>query len=476
METTIRVIQFDAFPTGTYQPLYSRPYVAEIHGHALDDLANRIERVTRTNPTTRIDGSLISSLSQSIIQPSASWESQLEIPYGWNQTRYRFTLTVMVSTHLGSEVYYFNGYTEYFDPSYGGNIDPHMRFFINSYIRVSRINDPYSPEGYRDQITDSAQVINGRLQSGTSPVLFGMRPEDVLTGIQSSYLSQTYSHLRDNEFSDFRINKAHENIRSRRSNGTPAAYLAHVIDGYRSASMLADFGQGTEDIYSRAIQHSHEPAPSENPFIRALGNVTGQPGITNFTTSQLELIDPDCVLNVHEVGEAIRLTHQDDFAPWSGTDNITHMANRIRSSVAGLLTDCMLKSAVLSCDSHTVSGQPDIKVHYGEGVSAAVDKNYFMNLQHRFATEVLPDLTANGRTQVSFFAEIDLWGDSVVNVSVDGSPQEPFCIPSWCDSMIAPISTVREDNFNGMINGIETVINHSLDVAKHSGAVINNAI
>ena len=41
METTIRVIQFDAFPTGTYQPLYSRPYVAEIHGHALDDLANR---------------------------------------------------------------------------------------------------------------------------------------------------------------------------------------------------------------------------------------------------------------------------------------------------------------------------------------------------------------------------------------------------------------------------------------------------
>ena len=54
METTIRVIQFDAFPTGTYQPLYSRPYVAEIHGHALDDLANRIERVTRTNPTTRI--------------------------------------------------------------------------------------------------------------------------------------------------------------------------------------------------------------------------------------------------------------------------------------------------------------------------------------------------------------------------------------------------------------------------------------
>ena len=123
METTIRVIQFDAFPTGTYQPLYSRPYVAEIHGHALDDLANRIERVTRTNPTTRIDGSLISSLSQSIIQPSASWESQLEIPYGWNQTRYRFTLTVMVSTHLGSEVYYFNGYTEYFDPSYGGNID-----------------------------------------------------------------------------------------------------------------------------------------------------------------------------------------------------------------------------------------------------------------------------------------------------------------------------------------------------------------
>lgn len=476
METTIKVIRIELFPTGTYQPLYSRPYVAEIHGHALDDLATRIERVTRTNPTTRIDGSLISSLSHSIIQPSASWESQLDIPYGWSQTRFLFTMEVMVSSHLSNEVYYFNGYTEYFDHSYGGYVDPQMKFFINSYIRVARINDPYAPEGYRDQITDSAQVINGRIQSGNSPVLYGMRPEDVLTGIQSSYLSQTYSHLRDNEFNDFRINKAHENIRSRRSNGTPAAYLAHVIDGYRSASLLADFGQGTEDIYSRAIQYSHEPSPSENPFIRALGNVIGIPGTTNFSLSQLEMIDPDFPVNLHEVGQAVRLNHRDDFTPWSGTDEVTHMANRIRTAVAGLLTDCMLKSVVLSCDSHTDSGHPDIKVHYGEGVSAAVDENYFMNLQRRFAVEVLPDLTADGRIQVSFFAEIDLWGDSVINVSVNGSPQEPFCIPSWCDSMIAPVSTVHEENFNGMINGIETVINHSLDVAKHSGAVINNAI
>ena len=476
METSIKIIRIELFPTGTYQPLYSRPYTAEIHGHVLDDLATRIERVTRTNPTTRIDGSLISSLSHSIIQPSASWESKLDIPYGWSETRYLFTMEVMVSTHLSSEVYYFNGYTEYFDHSFGGHIDPQMKFFINSYIRVARINDPYSPEGYRDQITDSAQVINGRIQSGGAPSLYGMRPEDVLTGIQSSYLSQTYSHLNDNQFSDFRINKANENIRSRRSNGTPAAYLAHVIDGYRSASMLADFGQGTEDIYSRAIQHSHEPAPSENPFIRAIGNVTGQPGVTSFTPSQLELIDPDCILNIHEVGQAVRLTHQDDFAPWSGTDDITHMANRIRSSIAGLLTDCMMNSVVISCDSHTVSGQPDITIHYGEGVSSAVDRTYYTNLQRRFAAEVLPDLTNDGRVHVNFFAEIDLWADSVINVSIDGSKQESFCIPSWCDSMVAPVSTVVEGSFNGIINGIETVINHSLDVAKYSGGVINNAI
>lgn len=475
METSIKVIRVEVFPTGTYNPLYSRPYTAEVHGYALDDLANRIQAVAHRNPTARIDGSLISSLAPDIIQPSAGWEAQLNIPNGWGETRYRFTMEVMVSTRLGSEVYFFNGYTEYFDPSYGNHIDPNMALFINSYIRVTRVSDPYSPTGYRDQITDSAQVINGRIQSNSN-VLYGIRPEDVLTGIQSSYLSRTYEHLGEGQYSDFRINKQHENIRSRRSNGTPSSFLATVIDGYRSASMLAEFGQGSEDIYSRAIQHAHEPSPSENPFIRALGNVTGIPGTAVFTLAQLDLIDPDYPVNMHQVGPTVSLRHKDEFAPWHGTDNITHMATRIRGAVAGLLTDCMMRSVVISCDSHTVNGQPDVQIHYGEGVSSAVDDTFLVNLQRRMLLEVIPDLTSAGRVHVTFFAEIDLWGDSVVNVSVDGSQTEPFCIPSWCDSMVAPVSTTNNDNYNGVLNGIESVINHSLDVAKHSGAIINNAI
>lgn len=476
METNIKIITLDMFPTGTYQQLYSRPYTAEVHGHALDNLASRIERVTRTNPTTRIDGALISSISPDIIQPSAGWESTLDIPYGWTQTRFLFTMEVMVSTQLSQEVYYFNGYTEFFDTSYAGNIDPNMAFFINSYIRVSRISDPYSPEGYRDHITDSAQVINGRIQSQGSHVLYGIRPEDVLTGIQSSYLSQTYSHLKNDQFDDFRINKANENIRSRRSNGTPSTFLANVIDGYRSASILADFGQGTEDIYSRAIQHSHEPSPSENPFIRAVGNVTGIPGITNFTLAQLELIDPDFPVNVHQVDKAVPLSHHDEFSPWHGTDQVTHMATRIRTSIAGLITDCMLKSITMTCDSHGAMGRPEVTIHGGHGVSSAIDASYFVNFQRRFELEILPDLTSDGRVQVSFFADIDLWGDSVVHVSINGRQSEPFCIPSWCDSMVAPVSTVNEENYAGMINSIETVINHSLGVAKHSGVIVNNSI
>ena len=472
--------------SGTYNRQFSRPYEVVTTNDrmaALNTLEDRIGNVCRTNPLAKIQGNLIAGLSGSLVVPSASYDHELMIPNGWNEQRLRFVVEVHIETHFGTDVYFMQGYTDYAGVSMQGSADPKMTFFINSFIKVNRAQDfsGMSPMGYRDTITEAYQVVNGvfHAQYGNNQV-YSLRPEDVIAGIQSNYLNSMNSVYSNANVEDVRINKAGESLRSRRSNGIPSNFLSKMVESYRSATTLADFGNGTDDIYSRAIQNCYEGTVYENPFIRAISALKQMPNATFFTLEDLAKIDPDVATRTefHQLLETVRLHRIGDTDDnWAQPRLETQLATIATHAVAGLMVDNMLIYVNMHCTTLTLNGIPDTRVSPDiQGVTTADMRPYVAKFINRFETEVLPDLTMNGTIPVDLRITANLYGETRIEVSLDGNPHECFVTPSFCDSLMVPVVTTNNNDYHGLITGLEEVMNHCGSSASSIATVMNGTI
>lgn len=464
--------------TGTYGPQYARPYNAVTSYDVLENLNHRIEETTRMNPTAKINGSLIAGLSSGLVMPSANWERELAIPYGWSERRLRFILEVEAETGFGTEIYFFQGYTEYLGVSHAGSIDPEMVFYINSFMRINRSRDftGLSSAGFRDVITETAQVINGRFHSQNNGEVYGLRPEDLFTGVQSSYLSSALSGINEGSVIDTRINRATDVFRSRRTNAIPSNFLSNVIDTYRTANSLADFGQSSEDIYSRAIQTCHEASPYENPFIRSISEIKGMQNVTYFTMNDLFKIDNGIASKTHynPITDAVRLTQvTDNIESWGDASIKTQLATVLSNAVSGLMVENMLIAITFTSTNMTLNAQPDTRIMYAQGVTTADMRQYHANFVRRFETEVLPDITHQNTIPISVLISADLYGETKIEIGLDGEYPTPYVTPSWGDALLAPVVTTNQNEYHGLITGVEHIVQN---VTSSAGPDLNTMI
>lgn len=465
-QSALKLVSLMLQDTGTYNNMVSRPYHAMADANTLDNLGRRIEDVTRVNPLTKINGGLISGLCGQLVVPSANWDSRIHIPNGWNEQRLRFVMEVHYDSHFGTEVYFFQGYTEFKGISLNGTIDPDMVFFINSYIRVNRVFDStgsYSG-GFRDTIVESAQVIDGRVHSTVNSAVYTLRPEDLFTGIQSNYIGSMHDVYGSGNVVDDRINKATDVIKSRRANAVPSNYLSKVVETYRQASSYADFGAGSDDIYSTAIQSSYEGNPYENPFIRTISDLRGMSNITFFTMNDLARIDPTINTRTHyqRLMETVRLHRTGDTNDnWTAATLDTQLATIVTHSVSALMIENMIVSVGFHSTNLTLNGQLDTRLWPGgQAVTTADMRQYYTNFVRRFEAEVMPDITMNGTIPVDLVVHADLNGETRIDLSINGGPHEVFVTPSFCDALMAPVVTTNNNDYNGLVAGIEEIVNY----------------
>lgn len=451
--------------TGTYNAQYSRPYVAKTTDETLNILGNRIGDVSRANPMAKISGSLISGLCGDLVVPAAAWDHELSIVHGWNEKRLRFSLEVHVVGHFGTEIYFFQGYTSHYGISLQGTIDPNMLFFINSFMRINRAQDfsGLSSTGFRDTIVESAQVIDGRIHAQQNTGVYGLRPEDIFTGVQSNYMTNMHNTFGDAKIIDDRINKSGDVFRSRRSNAIPSNFLSRVVESYRSAATLADYGGGTDDIYGRAIQTSYEGNTYENPFIRALSTLKGIPNITSFSMNDLMMIDPtiNTRTDYQKLMDTVHLHHTGDTDNnWGNALLETQLATILTHAVSGLMLDNMLISVGFHVTNMTMNMSLDTRLFPGgQAVTTADMRQYYANFVHRLETEVMPDITKNNMIPVDITVYADLYGETEVLVSIDGKPHEKYVTPSFCDALMTPVVTTNHTDYSGLVTGIEEIVN-----------------
>jgi hypothetical protein len=452
--------------TGTFNQLYARPYAAHTTNESLEILSRRLESTMYGDPSSRVMGSLIAGISSGLVMPDASWERRLSIPNGWNERRLRFIMEVHVQAAFNTQVYYLQGYSDHVGVSATGFIDPQMPFFINSYVRVGRSTD-YTNVGMTvDRVSEMAQVINGQfhITDAISGQVFTLRPEDLMVGIQSNYFNDAFASSGNpsvGNMLDTRTRGLPSTVRSNRSNSIPSNFIANYISGYRRAAYSAEFGRGDEDVYTRTIQDLHEPSPYENPFIRALSQVTGIPNTTTFTMSDLVSIDPDAVssgrVSYQPARDVFQLHQTGQTEDWGGTNLKTQLATLLINSVSGLMIDCMLKSIALDTTTLTVDGQPYTRIINAQSFTNMNLSAHFVRFIERFNSEILPDVTYNGSFAIDAVIMIDLHGQSSIDISVDGDARIPYAAPSFCDSIFTPVVTTDANRYHDLVNGMEYI-------------------
>lgn len=465
--------------TGGYNPIFARPYQSHLNGVDMNNVMNRVSEAGMGN----VSGSMLAGALGSMIEPASAPGALVSISNGWQERRGRFVMEVHVAFNTGSAIiYYFQGYTDHLGISNQGHMDPNMTFTINSFMAVNRLTQ-LTPSGVqaRDMVVETGHLLtNENWQGpygGSSQYL--LRPQDIFRGINTGYLADSNDVSMSTHTDTSNLLKR-DPSKSSRSNNLPCNYVAKIIEGYQIGASSAEYGQSTQDIYERSRQQVYEAHPSENPFIRAISDIRAG-GISNrFFFADLDRIDPNArnVINYSKLSPAqtAGLHTPGATSYWNASDRSTVVATILSHAVPALMMDLMISKTRIYSHNHDITGAMDTKLIGPMGLSNADMSRNFEVFKQRLEREVLLNITFGNQERYMLDMQVDLFGETQIQISLNSDPMVPFVTPSFADGLFTPVIAQNRGEFTNLVHDFETMLGNVADVGIHKNAAISNLI
>lgn len=403
------------------------------------------------------------------------------IPYGWEEERLRFMMEIISDHNLGKLFTYIQGYSDYYDASMSGHIDPNITLFINSITEVLYFVDINTgKENFR--ILKSYNVFNNNYSTYDSyemEKLRVIRPLDIISNLDMISVGDEDGYHIDTT-SNFREVKT-----SRRINNDPMRYLSKVLDSHIQSRDLSSVGYSNRDLTSNAMALAAEDSLISNPFLALIHDNTGEINPSSFTIGYLNeldrnlLTDPNrtTMLRVSENGH--RLPTQLNSLETNDTEDFTQptietvLSQEILGSIIDTMTSNFITEIILTMTNDTVDLAPVVVLH---NVSCFIDKSYsieieFCNRLISYIENVLmPKITQNNNILLNCTLSISLNTDSTINISVNGQPEMIYRFPTFADSTYAPVISdkINQDNIVGEFENLISAIGVS------DGSVVDN--
>jgi len=462
----LRITKLILQETGTYNPIYERPFESKLDGVMLDQISERL--YNSKNDT--IGEGLFSGIANNTLSPSAIPGSQIQIPNGWDTKRNRFFMVVEWNPVNGTGgIYYYQGFTDRPGVTLQGNIDPEMTFYINSYIKVVRgVLQSNTGEIYNDSVVESAQVINNELvvdyANGYEPLtIYTSRPTDMFSAIQSAYLQAGYASEDQVNipFTDSR-NILNDNITSSRRNSNPASYISSIVSDYKRGLSLVDYGQYDSEIYDRSKDVSllKEGTLRGNPLFRSISNIKGYGSGISFNFNDLETIDPgvtsvtDCLLTNSD-----HLMHSRDSESWNTATLDAQIASTIASALPGILIENFIADISFTATNCTSDMTSEVTILECHGLTMGFNVG---NL-NRFITGVIHKLLVNIQDTYMLTINCSIYLEVRIAIQIGGCSPVEYVVPTFCDSMLTPILNKNKATYNNLVSDIETLLESTKD-------------
>ena len=430
----------------TYKDPYQRSFTIEADGSTLNMLEATFA-ANGVNQNNTISQALIANTMPSIVKLDANAGGIAQIQNGWHTERLRFIMEIEQELNGMLLVSYFQGYTEHSEMSYTGAHDPNMPFYINSVTNVTKMMDPVTnqmivrPHSVYNVITDQYGGTRYEQEFGDDDNRL-IRPVDLINNLDSAdmygELSGTVNSLTGSLTTKVQTSK--------RSNHDPLAYLTNTVNAFIEGKSMTDLSSnGTTDVYKSSTVLLREASLNALPFIHALHNITGEVTPTTFTLGMLEGMFPYAsTVTFRPQGDTLIRTNTimdtDDTEELYKPNIETMVATTIVHSINSIMTDNLL--SIVSLTASNATGEDFVEVFPAQSLIEGIDTLKYENaVLAKVRNVLLPEVTRNGMLIVSFTVISDLLGDTTVTVSVNNGPAIPYRLPTFADSLYAPVVT-----------------------------------
>jgi hypothetical protein len=399
------------------------------------------------------------------------------IPHGWETQRLMFVLVVdEILNNASSQTHYIQGYSEYYDPSLQGSLDPNSDYFINSITTVARTVNPYTNQ-VDSRIISTLNIVfdptgNISYNQVTDPnaCMELVRPMDVMTHLYSNSLYNDMNGVNLNVKTTSISNGA--NVSSR-ANNDPLKYFTNTVNAVIAGKCVTAGYNNPETVLSNANGMVTEPALTNNGFIYQLARLTGNLEPGSFTLNTLNSMcpgvneritlvrsgglmrDPTQLSIDTECTESmLNYTEQSGIAQLFINSLTANMSENLISVISGTITNItgMMITTIASINS------------FLEGVDITPYGNRIINYVNAV---IAPQITVNNLRLVSIVFECDLLGDSTVSVSVDNGAPITYRVPTFADSLYTPVLTDTVTK-NAVISDFETVVDTVMSMAPNN--------
>lgn len=450
---------------GTYSDLFISPYVTEGDGSVVRDLDEL------TMGGRQIAPSLISGISSRILRPSSKIDrdrDRIIIPNGWNTRRFMFIMEVEIARSASSvSVEIITGYTEHTDViTRSKNIDEDTVLRFNGMYTV-RTMQVYGSRGAQESTTicDPIQLVNRRRKpsfglnrDGNGDDTVRMCPEDLFT--IKTQVPEFEELANADGYTDTRGTIMRALSASRRENNLSSHYLTRALTAARDSQDDGFIGDddGENSRFVRARGLVREPLLNNRPSMAKLADETAILDSGYVTYGELLSMDPgiDRIVQVNFNDDRTSyIDHRNESEEWSDRTTERMCATIIAHAIPNLLMETMYAHTKLISTNLTPSGRFETvatKLHpYMEG--ADLDENY-NRLISKIDNELMPGLLLNDQMVVDVTIECAIYGDTIIDISIDGGRAEHFVFPSFCDSLAALTVSDSRDDLHLLANDI----------------------
>jgi len=396
------------------------------------------------------------------IDPHAS--NKVIVPNGWGTVRLRFMMEVESSFNGSIVSSYIQGYSEYYDPSLSGIIDPTMLFYINSITDITRMLDPVSGQyvsrstGTYNVITDLVGGYRYEEIDGPDNGLKLMRPSDLIEDI---LYNDMYG---DNIVYNGAGNVASKTNTSSRGNNNPVKYFTRTINSFIDAKNAAELSYDLSDVLRTASTITQEQHVMNNPFISTLSNLSKEIAPTTFSLALLSTIDPNTANAITLVDNSTELVQStntmldtNDTADTYQSNIETTTATNISHSITSYMLENMLTTLDFSFTNKT--GTNVVIISNADSFIDGIDITSYVNrVVTKIKTVLMPTITYNSQMIVECFVHSDVVGDNTVSISLNMQPNMIFRFPVFADSLYSPVVTNNStrntlaDEFNNVLD------------------------
>lgn len=441
--------------------------------------------------------SLLAGVANSSLYYSAEGSKQINMPGGYDQSRFRIVIEFIESSMgSGENVSYITGYTDHFDyVDKGGKIDfdRDMRIYFNEIrtIVVRKTNN------FRNRsettVRDSSRILSrfdddrkGRSYTGADTHL--LTPGVVTQVMQADDLHKTLGALADDiEINDTRTSlMMNNNHRSRTSDRIPTHYLTRVLDGY-SRSRMSDLRGENDSIrtLANAVKKSGDSSLANSKFFDTLLAETdydydGYVTWGAFSRVFDEINSRDCDVEIHTLGrDRIRKSiSNENVARWDDASLECMIANIVVSGIPPMMPDLRFESIDFTVHNDTDDGTVMVTIdNYGTLFDDLDMTKEIEQLEYRIEEFLFQGCEFVDNVLFHVQGQISQNDDSIVYVSVEDDEDRVYKFPNWADALATPLLTETQADVMDLADDLKkliSVIDENIEQTRESQLILED--